>query len=78
MTVLDILAQWLSTNGYDGLYSEDCGCHTSDLAPCGGEWPMLHCKPGYAHPATAEECEEFEIPPGTLVVGAEKSEVQGA
>ena len=45
MTVPDILKDWLTEHGYDGLCGDKCGCELSDLAPCGC-WPY-DCKPGY-------------------------------
>jgi len=35
MTVEEIIKEYLTTNGYDGLCCEDCGCGIDDLAPCG-------------------------------------------
>jgi hypothetical protein len=39
MTVPVMLADYLRQNGCDGLYNDEsdppCGCHLSDLIPCG-------------------------------------------
>ncbi len=45
MTVHDIVAQYLVDNGYDGLYTDDCGCLLDDLMPCCSE--CGNCEPGY-------------------------------
>ncbi len=37
MKVPEIVADWLRSHGYDGLYTDDCGCTLDDLAQCGGE-----------------------------------------
>lgn len=34
MTVKEIVTKYLKENGYDGLYSDDCGCGIDDLMPC--------------------------------------------
>lgn len=35
-TVLDIVREYLVTNGYDGLFSPgECACKLKHLAPCG-------------------------------------------
>ena len=53
MTVKEILKEWLTTNGYDGLYSDECGCEIDDLVSCGNS-PSLSslndpflCEPGH-------------------------------
>ena len=45
MNVREILAAWLREHGYDGLYTEDCGCQIDGLCPC-GEYD-LGCEAGY-------------------------------
>ena len=45
MTAKDILTQWLTEHGYDGLCSNECGCPIEDLNCCEG--PCLDCVPGY-------------------------------
>lgn len=38
MTVLEIIREYLTANGYGGLYNDDdedgCGCRLDNLAPC--------------------------------------------
>ena len=45
-SVLEIVTTYLTDNGYDGLYTEECGCLTGDLWPCmsDGAWG---CRAGY-------------------------------
>ena len=43
MTVKDMVKQWLTDNGYDGLCSEGCSCGKDDLMPCWGCW--AYCVP---------------------------------
>lgn len=49
LRIVDIVADYLKTNGYDGLAYEDteCGCTLDDLAPCDG--PCYDCMPAYNH-----------------------------
>ena len=46
MDLHDIIADWLRSHGYDGLYCDDgeCDCCLSDLMPCGE--PSRYCFPG--------------------------------
>lgn len=46
-TVLEIVKDYLSSNGYGGLFNEDadCGCQLSDLSPC--DSPCMDCEAGY-------------------------------
>jgi len=46
MTVKDIVKKYLEENGFDGLFTDDCGCAKGNLAPfCD---TMMNCQPGYA------------------------------
>ena len=50
-TVLRIVEQYLSENGYDGLccleVGVECGCSLEDLMPCGGpSWQCTAWKKG--------------------------------
>jgi len=58
LTVREIVAEYLSTHGYDGLYSYDCGCPLGDLMCCGGEF-VDDCKAGIKLEPTSEEREEW-------------------
>ena len=44
-TVEDIIRGYLKWVGYDGLYSDDCGCEKDDLCPWGNL--NLLCQAGY-------------------------------
>ena len=46
MKVIDIIEKYLKDNGYDGLCTDDCGCHLGDLIPCYSQG-VLDCVPGY-------------------------------
>ena len=52
MSVKDIVKEFLTKNGYDGLCYEGCGCPKDDLMPCSGNAGI--CFPAYAH--TKKEC----------------------
>jgi len=59
ITIQDMVEQWLRSNGYTGLYSEECGCEIDDLMPCiGFDEPVPNCNPGYKHkcPPICSEC----------------------
>lgn len=80
-TVLEIIAAWLRANGYDGLYSELCGCEVDDLAPCALDSDIpTDCKAGYKHACT-KACaddetghEPYEVIPGDWHIGPRKPE----
>ena len=70
-TVSEIVKQWLSEHGYDGLFSDDCGCHIDDLMPCdgGGE---IFCEAGYqVKGCTCGEGCDFHIVPHKPEKGGE-------
>jgi len=46
MTVVEIVKKHLTDNGYDGLYTDECGCLIDDLMPCCSEC-AFDCEPGY-------------------------------
>lgn len=52
-TVRDIIREWLTANGYDGLWNEEvdgmpCGCGVDDFMPCSGEGrEICNCMPAY-------------------------------
>jgi hypothetical protein len=41
----EMVQQYLRRFGYDGLFSDDCGCRHDDLFPCGNV--SEHCEAGY-------------------------------
>jgi hypothetical protein len=45
---------FLAVNGYDGLYSDDCGCPYDDLMPCCAPSPT--CQAGYASKCSGKGC----------------------
>ena len=52
MNVKEIIKEWLTENGYDGLYYPgECACKISELFPCGDYEEMLECEPGYIRDA---------------------------
>jgi len=50
MNVQEIVADWLGSHGYDGLFYADaqCACKLDDLMPC--DEPGIDCAPGYLAP----------------------------
>jgi hypothetical protein len=68
LTVLDVVGEYLTANGYDGLYNPvaECACPTDDLSP--GTCLVEDCMPGYKVPCDPETCPadgdcEFHIGP---------------
>lgn len=45
-SALECISSYLKDHGYDGLYSDECGCLADDLAPC-GNMSMSYCFAGY-------------------------------
>jgi len=62
MKVIDIVANYLRDNGFDGLVSRDgkCGCVVDGLCPCEGE-DFAECEPGYKVPCTCGEGCSYHI-----------------
>ena len=52
-----MIADWLKSHRYDGLYNADdvCGCLLDDLAPC-EDFSDGDCEPGYKANCT-EDCD---------------------
>lgn len=46
MTVKEIVIKYLKEKGFDGLYTEDCGCSIDDLMPCDGFGCIGECEAG--------------------------------
>jgi hypothetical protein len=67
MTVKEIVIDYLKSNGYDGLYSNDCGCVIDDLCPCSGYGSMDMCEPGIKK--DCKKCED-ECESGEFCIGA--------
>ena len=44
MDVKQILSEWLTAHGYDGLAGDECGCPAGDLGGCDNPFD---CKPAY-------------------------------
>jgi len=49
----ECIVRYLREHGYDGLYSDECGCLTTDFSPCGCI-DMDHCLAGYNDPEEAK------------------------
>jgi hypothetical protein len=61
MTVKEILIEYLTVNGYQGLCNECCGCGIADpddFIPCEGEI-VNNCTPAYLVKAT-ESTEDYD------------------
>lgn len=69
-TVKSIVKEWLKSNGYDGLYHDDCGCGIGDLMPCDGG--CVDCAPAYEYVATGRE-EEADVEKGGVYYAPEPS-----
>ncbi len=63
MKVIDIVAEYLKVNGYDGLCADDCGCGLGSLVECSGEC-FADCVP--AHKLTCYQgCQKYDDCCGT-------------
>ena len=47
MTVIEIVKEYLKSNGFDGLCGDECGCGLDDLVACDGDFSQ--CSPAYKH-----------------------------
>lgn len=58
MILKELVADWLKTHGYDGLYHEnpECACLCEELMPC--DEPGTSCRPGIKVPCdgSLENC----------------------
>ena len=70
MNVYEITKKYLIDNGYDGLFTDECGCLVDDLMPCGFE--CGYCQPGYK--LSAEEADRlgYEVNPDWDYIVCEK------
>jgi hypothetical protein len=71
LTFRDIVVKWLTANGYDGLYGDECGCDISDIMPC-GEFGS-ECKAGYKMPC---DCGDHDFQIGNVKSEASKVDPQ--
>lgn len=56
ITVKEIVTKFLDDNGFDGLYSEYCGCKKDDLGPCGLDEEFANCIAGHIIECDPETC----------------------
>ena len=61
MNVREIVKQYLESNNFDGLYTENCGCETTDLFPCEQDGGL--CQPGYRYDCECSDDCGFHIGP---------------
>ena len=68
MNVKQIVEKYLRENGYDGLYTDECGCCLDDLMPC--DEFCLDCIAGYKVIITAKNQNKFggEVEIGDWVI----------
>jgi len=58
----EIVAEWLSTHGYDGLCNDGgCACLLGDLMPC--DAPLADCQPGVEVPPHGADA-QFRVESG--------------
>ena len=58
----EIAAEWLKTNGYDGLFLvSECACEIDELMPCGEPHP--DCEAGYKTKDNPDSGYDFMIGP---------------
>ena len=54
-SVLSMVTEYLKANGYDGIFSDGCGCKVGDLFPCGDTYS--DCEAGHEIPCDPETCQ---------------------
>ena len=70
MNVYEITKKYLIDNGYDGLFTDDCGCLLDDLMPC--DCDCSYCEAGYK--LSVEEADRlgYEVDPDWDYIVCEK------
>jgi hypothetical protein len=68
MTVKEIIVKYLKENGFDGLYSDNCGCLVNDLMPC-SDYGIDLCEAGVKK--DCHNCENIKEPDGSGNICAE-------
>jgi len=71
-TIKNIVREWLTARGYDGLCAGECGCGIDDLIPC-GQMIAGYCQPARRKVAT-EADSEFASVGNIIYVPAESEE----
>ena len=54
LDLVQLIRDWLLQQGYDGLYSDDCGCFLDNLMPCSEPGNLTDCQPGYKIPVCSK------------------------
>ena len=59
MRLKEIIQEYLTKHGYDGLYNAECecACENDDLFPCDGN--ISNCYPGYYIPKDDPEYDSY-------------------
>lgn len=55
----DIITKYLTDNGYDGLYCNECCCVIDNLFPCCTDITL--CKAGHLLPCPGPGCDNFGV-----------------
>ncbi len=56
--VIEIVAEYLDREGFDGLFCDECACKKDDLAPCGNIYG--DCTAGYLQPCP-DDCGDHDF-----------------
>lgn len=73
MTVQEIVKDWLTAHGYDGLAGDECGCGVDDLAPC-GFCNLDECKAAHKRVADNDDAVMYMCMVGDVIYVAEEDE----